>query len=184
MKKIEGYVYMRPEFAARARRRTIGLFVCLLLIPAVFLVLLFLVKGFGEVFIVAASASFLADVLLVLVNGLCRISRCCFAVTGSTLRIRNGYCGRKFAVVRYSDIYKVQVRRYFRKKDVAGDVCVYEGKGRSALRYLSEADAVYDICLYGGSGDYKLKYLTQTEAAAVLSYFEDVYDGRGYAKSE
>lgn len=184
MKRHEGFVYLPRAYAAAVKRSTAVLFACLLVVPAFFVAMIFLAKGFSEFFIVMAILTFLADCAFVLLNGLCFASRYCFAVTGATVRIRRGYCCRKFVVLRFSDVKQVCVKRYFRKKRVKGDVQVYEGSGKSALRFLSQADAVYDIRLCCGSGEYDLKYLSQTGAAAVLSYFEDVYDKRGVATNE
>lgn len=178
MERKEGYVYLGREFAGRVRRRAAVLFACLLVIPAALIVLMFVAPGFWDVFLILALIALACDAVFILANGFCYASRFAFAVTESALRVRKGLCCRKLAVFRFSDVCRVRVKRYFRRKKVREDVQEYSGTGRSALRFLSETEAVYDIRLYCGSGKYDLKYLTQTAAAAVLSYFEDENDER------
>lgn len=184
MKRQEGYAYLGREFAARIRRRSAVVFACLLVVPAAFIVLMFVAPGFTGAFLVLLFAALAADAVFVLAHGLCYASRFCFAVTGAAVCVRKGLCCRKLAVLRFSDVVRVRVRRYFRKKKVKGDVREYEGTGRSALRFVSETEAVYDVRLYCGSGKYDLKHLSQTGAAALLSYFEDRDDERIFAKAE
>ncbi len=184
MKRQEGYVYLGKEFAGRVKKRAAVLFACLLVVPAVLVVLMFIAPGFWEVFLILALAAIAADGIFVLAHGLRYASRFCFAVMPATLRIRRGLCCRKLCIVRYADVNRVRVKRYFRKKNVDSGVQEYSGAGKSALRFLSESDAVYDVRLYCGSGKYDLKYLSQASAAAVLSYFEDGNDERIFARGE
>lgn len=181
MKKQVGYVYLDGQSALTVKKRAVFLFACLLAVPAVFVVYMFVASGFWEVFLVAAILTLACDVLFVLANGLSYAARYSYAVTGETIRVRKGICCNKLAVFRFADVDRVRVKRYYRKKKVGADVQVYEGEGKSALRFLSDSDAVYDIRLYCGSGKHDLKFLPRTAAAAVLSYFEDLYDERKLA---
>lgn len=184
MKREEGYVYLGGEFARRVRKRAAVLFSCFLLIPAALVALMFVATGFWDVFLIVALIALACDALFVLANGLCYASRFCFTVTDSAIRIRRGLCCRKLTVLRFCDVLRVRVKRYFRKKKVGTGVQEYKGAGKSALRFLSETEAVYDVRLYCGSGKYDLKYLSQASAAAVLSYFEDENDERIFARGE
>ena len=183
MKRADGYAYLSAEFAGRVRKKAVVCFLCLLTVPAALVALMFIATGFWEVFLIVAIVALAADSLFVLANGLCHASRYGYAVTGSVLRVRRGVCCRNLSVFRFSDVNRVRVRRYFRKKKVKNDVREYDGTGRSALRFVSETEAVYDVRLFCGSGKYDLKYLSQQAAAAVLSYFEDRDDERAFSKS-
>ncbi len=184
MERRDGFVFFDENYAARIKRRTAALFCCLLLVPAALVVFMFLAPGFREVFLLLALAAAAADAVLVLANGLCYAERFCFEVTPSTLRVCGGLCCRKLCVLRYADVDRVRVRRYFGKEKVGADVSEYRGGGTSAVRFLSEKEAFYDVRLCCGSGRYDLKHLSQEKAAAVLSYFEEKNDERAFTRGK
>lgn len=178
MVREEGFVYLNAAGAAKVRKATWIAFGCLLAVPAVLAVMMFVSSGFWDVFLVLTVAALAADGFFVLANGLCYASRYAFSVSESAIRVRCGLCCRKLAVIRYSDALTVRVKRYFNKKNVGGRVQEYEGSGASALRFLSDADGVYDIRILCGSGKFTLRRLSREAAAAALSYFEDLHDER------